>query len=466
MIGTKTKMRYVQEFETENFIFLGGWAFYEDDSETVYLLSANGCHVLLDKELFGSLEKGVINDALKFKLVQFGLALTSDSRSVIDIYEERHCGSKDVYPSFFLIDVTKICNLDCIYCFRDLNDKHVIDNRVLKDICTYILDIIKAKDEKHVTIQLWGGEPLFAFDAIRYVHDFFEKNKIEANITIETNGTILDEKRAYELKKMNVSVGVSIDGLPSHQNMQRRLLGNIDKQTMPLVETGLRALEKYYGRGGYGVITVITKYNYMDIDKIIKHFIYDLNICSGKFNLVKDNRNAAEKSLKLNKEMIELFAEHLCDVVEAYNALGIEFREYNIEQRKNNLLKRDGSDCCDSNGCNGGFSIISFDSNGDIYPCELTDLKEIKMGSIYKNGILQNGKDICKVISDAKVSNKYFRKKNLTPCKDCPWIYFCKGGCTSRTLYISDDMEIDGDMCTYNRVVYKRLVHNIICGKI
>lgn len=458
------KRLYINGFSSGEFVFAGGWAFYEDDNEIVYLLAANGCHILLDKTLFSELEQRQVSDALKFKLVQMGVAFVKDSRSVIDRYSERCGGTNAIYPSFFMIDVTKICNLDCIYCFRDLNDKRIINRKVLGDICSYILDIVRAKKEKHVTIQMWGGEPLFAFDEIRYVYDFFSKNQIVLNLTVETNGTLLDEEKTRELKRMNVSVGVSIDGLPVHQELQRRLLDRDAGQTMPLVKRGLELLDKYYGNDGFGSISVITKHTYSEIGDIIRYFIYELNLHAAKFNLVKDNENAKEKSLQLSEEMIEAFAENLFDVVEAYNALGVNFREYNIQQRIDNLLHRSGNDCCDSNGCSGGFSIISFDYEGGIFPCELTDNKETKMGSIYNEGVLQNGRDILNVIAEAKKNNLYFKSKDLSKCKDCPWIYFCKGGCTSRTLYIKDS-DIDKSICTYNKVIYQRIVNNIVHGK-
>lgn len=456
------KSEYLEAYELNDFFFIGGWSFFTDRTDSVYLLGENGCHIILSKTMVEDIKQKHPNDDLKFVLTQFGLGKLKDSPKVIDTYEEYHSKGLYVLPSFFLIDVTKACNLDCIYCFRDLNDTRRIDINVLQDICSFICDIVRAGNQEYVSIQMWGGEPLMALDSIRFVYRYFTDRDIIPHISIETNGTLMDEETAGELKKMNVSVGISIDGTPEHQNRQRRLVRYHDKSSMDLVQNGINALRKHYGRDSFGVITVITKYNYSDIDRILEYFIHDIDIHNAKFNIVKDNPNAAETSLELTPEMIQEFSARLYELVVLYNMLGTEFHEANIIQRARNLTSRNNGNCCDSNGCKGGYSIISFDMKGDIYPCELTDQKVLKIGSVYDRNKVLNGTKITDMVNNTREKVPYFQKKDLSGCKDCPWIYFCKGGCSSRLLYSGNRLKTDEAACIYNKEIYPRLILDIL----
>lgn len=415
------------------------------------LLGENGSIMIIDKYLLEDIKEKKINENFKFKLIQHGLASLKDNN--ISISDNVN---KNIY---FVIDVTKKCNFNCIYCFRDLSDTRVIDDKTLKDICQYILNIAKERKLDSVRIQVWGGEPISAIEKLEYIYNFFKNTNIVVKIDVETNGSLITDKLAKKLHDMNVNIGVSIDGLEKHQDIQRKLVNNESSNT--LVREGIKNLQKYYGKNLSG-ITVITKYNYKDIADIIGYFINELNIPSMKFNIVKDNPNAKEEKISLTSEEVREFANKLYDAVELYNAMGFKFSEGNIQTRKENLIERSGSNCCISNGCKGGRSLISIDMNGDIYPCEMTDYKEVKIGSIYDKGILTGNKELEKQIDEAKSENIYFQEKINEECRECPWEYFCKGGCTSRIIYSNGEMKYDKIECEFNKVIYERIIENML----
>jgi uncharacterized protein len=181
-----------------------------------------------------------------------------------------------------------------------------------------------------------------------------------------------------------------------------------------------------------------------------------------KFNLVKDNPNANEGGIGLSKEETISFANKLFDVVKLYNMLGIKFSEGNIQMRMSNLSERSNTSYCISNGCKGGINLLSIDMNGDIYPCEMMDYKDVKIGSIYKDGKLSSNKDLTRLINQSKKNNTYFKKKINKECKTCPWQYFCKGGCTSRILYSNEKMTYDETECEFNKVIYERIIDEML----
>ena len=63
-------------------------------------------------------------------------------------------------------------------------------------------------------IQFAGGEPLINYDLICKIYEYVEQCGYDAVFQMQTNGTLIDEEKAKEIKEMKIAVGVSIDGPP------------------------------------------------------------------------------------------------------------------------------------------------------------------------------------------------------------------------------------------------------------
>lgn len=442
------EMNTIAPFQDGNFRFWGCNVFHKCDRNL--LLAGNGCMILLNDELLESLKAHTPSDDLQFKLVQHGLAHVPG--------KEMFRQEKEVDVGYFIIDITKRCNFDCVYCFRDLHNHGTISFKVLEDTLHYIQDYCRRTKKKKISMQMWGGEPLFAMDRIKYVVEFFRKTELSVSMDVETNASIVTEEMAEQLYQWGIHVGVSLDGPPELQNRQRPLaFGGENSHSAELVQRGLRNLQKFYG-DELGGITVVTKYNFRQIKEMLDYFIYHCNLKSMKFNIVRDNGNAVEHSLGLEPDEIRWFAEELLDYLQAYRAMGAIFSEGNVEQRAGNLLRRSGASCCISNGCQGGRRIISFDQEGNIFPCEMTDFPEEKIGSIYSAEKLETQ------IEAAEKKNLFFVPKRDSACKECPWWCYCRGGCSSRNRYSGNDGQIDPVECTLNQVIYPKLVEWILDG--
>ena len=110
----------------------------------------------------------------------------------------------DVGVGMMQVEVTNRCNLNCPHCFyyeagekgEDYNDFLNLKamDKLLNDLgIRYIR-----------TLNFTGGEPLLNTEGIIYsLHQILKSNCVVLGIDIPTNGTILDEKFAYELNEFS-----------------------------------------------------------------------------------------------------------------------------------------------------------------------------------------------------------------------------------------------------------------------
>lgn len=131
------------------------------------------------------------------------------------------------------------CNLACKYCFLGNNDperrKKFSSERMTKETAeqalSYFIQQIKFADNQNPdnkpTIIFYGGEPLLNFGVLEYVAlRIQELGKVEpciknAELSVITNGILLDEYKLKKLKELQVSIAISIDGCSEEANEQR-----------------------------------------------------------------------------------------------------------------------------------------------------------------------------------------------------------------------------------------------------
>ena len=152
-----------------------------------------------------------------------------------------HIVAKPIGPS---------CNLDCAYCFY--LEKQALysvgaDYRMTDEVlASFVRSYIKTQPTPVAEFVWQGGEPtLLGLDFFRRVVELqrpFVGRKAIAN-SLQTNGTLLDDKWCRFLKKHNFMVGLSLDGPREiHDRYRRDRRGN---GTFDAVMRGLRLLQKH-----------------------------------------------------------------------------------------------------------------------------------------------------------------------------------------------------------------------------
>lgn len=409
------------------------------------LISArSNMYFVCDQSLYDRIITDRIDEDLAMKLFQLGLAEIDGATS------SQTKPVEGIRPTFFLIDVTTNCNLNCVYCFRNIRDG-VIDDSNLRCILDYIYKYCQESGVNRISLQPWGGEPLLAYDRILTMFEFFSSRSIQCNLTFQTNGTKLTPAMAKELRSMGARIGLSIDGLEQTHNLSRPFRGGQD--SYKAVMRGLSYLiEAGYQLHEIGTILVLNRFNVEYLEEIIDYYAKILQFRSIKVNYTVENPNMENSSICITPQEYAAAQLRVLEKVINLRSEGYIINEENVRIKARNILFGTRGDICRSSGCQGGFQMIAFDRHGGIYPCDVTDEPALRIGNV------SDGLSLVEVIDRASKNHLFFRNTEDQKCHNCPWYSYCRGGCHSARYYTTGTINgYDAFECESNHTLYPRL---------
>ncbi|MEV6871558.1 FxsB family cyclophane-forming radical SAM/SPASM peptide maturase [Amycolatopsis sp. NPDC051128] len=121
----------------------------------------------------------------------------------------------------FIIKVHSRCNLACDYCYvytkadeRWRSRPQVMTPRVVEFTVRRVAEHVRVHGLDEAEVILHGGEPLLAGPGTigRLVSDLRLAVPARLKVTVQTNGTLLDEDFLNLFRELRVRVGVSLDG--------------------------------------------------------------------------------------------------------------------------------------------------------------------------------------------------------------------------------------------------------------
>lgn len=360
-----------------------------------------------------------------------------------------------IKPEFFMVDLTNRCNMQSKYCLRDVN--HAAQSaspQTIADICTYINEYAAVYHPKNISIQPWGGEPLLMLDQILTMRRLINPPNTKVHFSIETNGLLLNDEVLKKLYDARIGLGISIDGFAEIHDGQRVSPNGVG--THQIVEKHLKNALTLFG-DQVGTITTVTRRSAPHIERILEYLVQDVGLRYVKFNFVHPSLFFDCEDICVDDELIaETILRLLHRLVELIEA-GFQVEEHNIGVKLRNILTNQFTDICHSRGCNGGRRMIVFDRKGNIFPCEMTDMPEEKLGSIYDSG------DLIELVEHSASTRDFFCAKKEEICENCEWYVFCRGGCTVRTISCGKRPPmIDHIECAVNRSLYPALMELIL----
>ena len=429
---------WLEPYSLDDFEFLG--SYITRGKNQSILISKIGTTITISNTLCDTIIGKTPSDLLRVKLYERGFARMFGKT----MYKPR---TTIIRPTLFMIDFTTRCNLACRYCFRELGNGREIDHDTMINICDYIVNYCKKYNVSEITLQGWGGEPLLSIDLIKECIRYLRFKDIRVNPVIQTNGLLLNTKKLQELRDEGFSIGVSIDGCRDvHDKHRRDAAGG---PTYDLLKTSMCSPEN----NNLSVICVNTCHSLGKIKESLEALQDDFGTTSAKFNIMHPSGGPLDAYALSEKQAAELIDE-LWDALKEMMGEKEGIYEPNIVDRIINLLSY-GTDMCHSQGCLGGYSFISFDMDGKIYPCETIGSKENCIGNIYSD------EDLIEAIEKSLDKIPFFKDRHSDACYDCEYEPYCKGGCyssiVSRGYECCDLME-----CSINKAIYENIIKTIL----
>ena len=340
-------------------------------------------------------------------------------------------------------NITRACNLNCIHCYAK-----AVHHRNEKELTTQegftLLDDLAAFGVPVVLFS--GGEPLVRPDLIGLANYAVHKGM---RAVISTNGTMIDKKKAIELKKIGISyVGISLDGLEKVNDHFRGMDGafrlalkGIDNCHEAGIKVGLRfTINKSNESQVPGI------FNLMEEREIERICFYHLVYSGRGSNLIHQDLSHKETrkivDLIIDKTMDMHERGKIKEVLTVDNHADGPYLYMRMLKEKNprapevlKLLQMNGG-----NSSGNGIGCVGW--HGEVYADQFW--REHSLGNILSRPFSQIWADKTdSFISKLKEKKKYVKGR----CSSCKWLDVCGGNFRARGESVSGDMWGEDPAC-------------------
>lgn len=309
------------------------------------------------------------------------------------------------------LTVTKRCNLACTHCYQESAPSEGATDLPL-DAWLERLDALGRAKVFHVAIG--GGEALTRPDLLT-IAEAARARGITPNLT--TNGALVNEAFAARAAKLFGQINVSIDVMPP-----LRLFGE-DKAT-----TGMRAATLLIAAGArVGANVVVARANFDALDPVVawakKAGLVEVELLRLKptgraRERYLEERLTEEQRLRMFPLALELAAKHQLSVkLDCSAAPFVACHDPDPERLE----------LYEVAGCIGGLSLLGVDERGrtsacSFYPGKGDDLLDLEKG--WES-------------SRAYAPFRDYVARAAEPCRSCPYLGICRGGCRAVALFLT-----------------------------
>ncbi|MEK6862677.1 MAG: radical SAM protein [Nanoarchaeota archaeon] len=391
----------------------------------------------VSENLFKKLQNNSFNDISGLEgLVQKNFIVQKDFSEENYFESLKNNLKKEIHLMYLLL--TQGCNLACGYCFENIceraelnKEEEIMPWEVADKAIDHFFNI--ALPERKVIF--YGGEPLMNkevfLDSVKKIKEKDNNYKDKTNLSMVTNGTLIDYELAKFIKDNNINVAVSIDGPEEiHNQARRNLVGN---------GSYYGALKGYNLLKDIGAVHAISctvgKHNVNHLEEVARFFVNELKPSSVGFNFMITR--------ELSGNNFECSIEEATDaVLKAFEVL----RDNGIyEDRILRRLEPVTEDKFHLKDCAAYGNQIVVRYDGMVGPCHAFSRSQI----YFEGNVLDPRFGI-----DNETFDSWTKRSQLNnlECKNCPVILLCGGGCAYNSYVNKGDInEIDTNICGHTK---------------
>lgn len=313
------------------------------------------------------------------------------------------------YPTQISVNITNRCNLACTHCMNNSGCR--VGEEMQLETIRRIVDYMSERGI--VCFDISGGEP-FVHPDIKEILKYAKSKGL--NISIATNGTLLNEELIEILIEVEASVRISVDGIDeiSYSAMRGDNFLTVINNIKLAISKGLNPT----------MVTCIHEGNADCVEKFVefakKLEVHQLRLLP--FAPIGRGYDSDFKIMSPNQwhKILASFK----DFEKKYNI------EVAIDSPMQSIIE---NRCCP---CMVGKLYLVIKSNGDVIPCSLLD---VVIGNIYYQTIDE--------IWQQTIIDKFNDTSLLKECQECKYIEMCSGGCRGLSNLIKGNYLCKDPLC-------------------
>jgi uncharacterized protein len=336
------------------------------------------------------------------------------------------------------------CNLDCTYCFF-LSKELLYPGsrfRMADDLLdTYIRQLIESQRVPEITIAWQGGEPtLMGLEFFQRAIDYakkYQKPGTGLMHTMQTNGTLLDDRWCEFFRENGFLIGLSLDGPREMHDTYR-----VDKGGKPTFDKVLRAarlLQQH--RVDFNILTTVNAANaehplevYRFLrDEVGTQFIQFSPIVErineNGLTLLQEGSSVTERSV-----VAEQWGNFLVTIFDEWvrRDVGRVFVQM-FDAALASWVGEPPGLCIFSETCG---NALALEHNGDLYSCDHFVEPKYLLGNIKKLPMAD-------LVGSAKQRAFGLAKRDTLPryCRECEVLFACHGECPKNRFIQTPDGE-------------------------
>lgn len=338
--------------------------------------------------------------------------------------------------------MTNDCNLQCQYCYM-FGGENKKQDLPLNIAIKAIKESVFKKILSQIRISFFGGEPTLVFNEIIKIVEFTKKLGIPYSFHISTNGIISKGILKYIIKE-KFNIGVSMDGPPYYNNLQRPPKEGGPKSK--IVENTIKELSDK--KANYLIRSTITFFN---VNAMADSVEYWAKLGANKIHFETLHVSGRAIQEKLKPPAVDDYIKNLKRALNKADELGV----FIISSPFMNLLTPSKYYC---SPCSGESNIITND--GLVSRCYEVQNQH------HPNSLFLVGKFERKSNRIAFNKNgKYLAKVSVEEhkeCKNCYAKYLCGGGCHLRNINSNGSIyEVDKYSCKIRKILIREAIKRL-----
>jgi His-Xaa-Ser system radical SAM maturase HxsB len=334
-------------------------------------------------------------------------------------------------PSLHLFVVTLRCEHTCAYCqvSRQTTDRTRFD--MSRETASRGIDLMLASPARHLTLEFQGGEPLLAFDMIRFIVEEAEARSVREGKTVQpvvaTNLAVASDEILVYCRDHRIQISTSLDGPAWLHNQNRPRPGN---NSYELTIEGIRRARDIVGPNSVSALMTTTR---LSLDHPIE--IVDEYVTQGFHNIFLrpiSPYGFAVKSQRRTGYDIERYFEFYrrgLDYIIEMNRNGIHFVETYARILLTKMLTPFSTGYVDLDSPSGAvLRACVYNYDGDVYASDESRMlremgdQSFRIGNVHTSSYseLFGSDQALGIVSDGTA-------EALPGCSDCALQPFCGG---------------------------------------